>query len=598
MLKLKHEVYVLVVLLLSVALLCLAAGCKLTEPAVSEALVAEPAASTAPVQENQALSLSLPLPEDAATGDILIAQVCYSGGGEVVVAPPSSDWVAILQNDQSGELYTVSYYKVLKSESEREAAYVFTLTDASQSGTPLAAAGKIVWVRGIDPNSPVVAQTGKAGDGTDLLADGVKADGSCVFVTLFSASGNAQITLSGDLGQANALYNECSGGFVLCAAEQRGETGASGNFSATASKGGAWTSQRIALRIATAEVIFRAGTHGTLTADKLTSVSVPTQGGIDAASIPKVNADYGYYFVGWSLPSTTTALDDSGVCALDVSGGVTLTAQYQPKTYSVSFVLGEHGTSTDRLVYSGVHLGASIHVPKVTAASGWTFTGWDKTPSATVKGNATYTAQYTQNLFTVTFVLGDHGKTKDTLVFSDLKSGDTIGVPTVHADAGWTFDGWDTTPVTTVSANATYTAQYSIEYYTVTFVLGEHGSSEDTLVFTDLVNGDVIAVPNVTPADGWSFDGWDITPETTVSGDATYTAVYTEAGYTVTFHLMGIGTSEDQLVFTNLHDGDTITEPAVLLPMGYMFLGWSPELDTNVTGNADYYLQYRMPPVK
>lgn len=354
----------------------------------------------------------------------------------------------------------------------------------------------------------------------------------------------------------------------------------------------------IALRLASSEVVFRAGTNGTLTANKLPSVSVSVQGGIDAASIPKVNTDYGYYLAGWAMSSTTTTLDNSGVCALDVSGGVTLTAHYRPRTFAVSFVLGEHGTSSDRLTYNGIRIGADILVPKVTANTRWTFTGWDTTPPATVKGNATYTAQYTQNLYTVTFVLGDHGESKDTLVFTNLKSGDSISVPAVHADAGWTFDGWDKTPVTTVSASATYTAQYSIDYFTVTFVLGEHGSSEDTLVFTGLVNGDTITVPNVTPADGWVFDGWDVTPETTVSGDATYTAVYSEAGYTVTFHLGDYGTSEDQLVFTNLHVGDTITVPEVTLPMGYIYLGWSPEVDTNVTGNADYYLQFRAAPIK
>ena len=74
MLKFKHEMYVLVVvLLLSAALLCTAVGCKATEPAVSEAAVAEPTASAVPTEGNQQLSLSLTLPEDAQTGDLLVA---------------------------------------------------------------------------------------------------------------------------------------------------------------------------------------------------------------------------------------------------------------------------------------------------------------------------------------------------------------------------------------------------------------------------------------------------------------------------------------------------------------------------------------------
>jgi len=593
MLKLKHGVYFLAGLLLSAVLLFSVAACKVAEPAVPEAPETQPAVSAAPAEEEKALSLSLPLPEDAMLGDLLIAQVCYSGGDEIAVTPPSSDWVAILQTDQAGELFTVSFYRVLRAESEREAAYVFTLTNTAPSGETPAAAGKILWVRGIDPDDPIGAQCGAAGDGTDLFADGMEAEGSCVFVTLFSVSGNEQgLTLSGDPEQAGALYNELSGGFVLCAAEQRGETGGSGGFTATASRGGAWTSQIIALRIAPTEIVFRAGAHGTLTADKLSSVSVSVQGKIDAASIPKVDADYGYYFKGWALSSTAGTLNNSGVCALDLSGVVTLTAIYQRWTYTVSFSLGERGTSADKLTFSGVHKGDDITIPKVTANAGWTFTGWNTAPDTTVKGNAAYTAQYAQNSFTVTFVLGENGKSKDTLQFTDLSSGDTISVPNVHANAGWTFDGWDIVPVTTVTASATYTAQYSIDYHTVTFDLVEHGFSEDTLVFSGLVDGDTITVPYVAANEGWVFEGWDITPETTVYGDATYTAVYSGIPYTVTFVIGSNATSGDQLVFTNVYYGDTITIPSFTLDTGFRLIGWSDPPSTTVTGDAEYVLLY------
>ena len=591
MLKFKHEVYVLVVVLLSAALLFTAVGCKATEPAVSEATVAEPTVSAVPTEGNQQLSLSLPLPEDAQTGDLLVAQICCTGS-DPVVAPALPDWTPILQTNSEGSLVTVSFYKVFEQESERDTPYIFRVDSTVAAGETLQAAGKIAWFRGIDVNNPLAGQCGGAGDGTKLLADGVDTEGACVLVTLFSASGSQELTLSGGTEQMNARYNEPVDGFVLCAAEQRGNAGASGSRSATAQQSGAWTTQMIALRMAPVEIVFRAGAHGTLTADKRDSVTVSAQDGLELASIPKVYANSGYDFVGWAVSSVAGTLDNTGVCALDLSDGATLTAIYRQRTYTVSFALGEHGTSADKLTFSGVHLGDSIGVPRVTAKSGWTFTGWNTTPATKVKGNAAYTAQYTQNSFTVTFDLGAHGRSKDTLDFTDLKSGDTIEIPSVHADAGWTFDGWNSTPVTSVTASAVYTAKYIQQEYTVTFDLGEHGSSAGKLVWTGLHLGDTITVPSVTTDEDWSFTGWDTTPVTSVDGSATYIAQYEETTYTVTFVLGTHGTSEDTLVFSDLHDGDTISVPNVTPDEHWFFDGWDVTPETSVHASATYTAVY------
>ena len=160
------------------------------------------------------------------------------------------------------------------------------------------------------------------------------------------------------------------------------------------------------------------------------------------------------------------------------------------------------------------------------ANAGWVFDGWDKVPSLTVKGSASYTARYTAANYRVEFVLGQFGTSSDTLVFTGLAAGDSITVPDVIPIEGLTFQGWDTIPVTTVSGSATYTAQYAPVTYTITFNLDGKGTSEDTLELTGLAIGDPINIPNVTANPGWRFMGWDGAIPDTVEGNATFTALF------------------------------------------------------------------------
>jgi hypothetical protein len=77
-----------------------------------------------------------------------------------------------------------------------------------------------------------------------------------------------------------------------------------------------------------------------------------------------------------------------------VTGDATYTAQYRRLSYTVTFDLAGLGSSTDTLVFDGVHYGDEITVPNVTANPGWLFGFWNPTPSTTVTGDASYTACY------------------------------------------------------------------------------------------------------------------------------------------------------------------------------------------------------------
>jgi hypothetical protein len=76
------------------------------------------------------------------------------------------------------------------------------------------------------------------------------------------------------------------------------------------------------------------------------------------------------------------------------SHAVSITANFEISTYTVTFDLAGKGTRTDGGELSQtVNYGAAATAPTVTANSGWTFTGWDKAFNNIIS-NRTVTAQW------------------------------------------------------------------------------------------------------------------------------------------------------------------------------------------------------------
>jgi uncharacterized repeat protein (TIGR02543 family) len=112
----------------------------------------------------------------------------------------------------------------------------------------------------------------------------------------------------------------------------------------------------------------------------------------------------GYSFLGWSQSSTATAAEFTAGSTFNIynDADVVLFAVWGQNVYTVTFAPGTHGTFTAQTTI-GLHYGDSTPAaPTVTGETGWTFTGWLPTLSATVTDNTVYTAQWTQTTPTPT----------------------------------------------------------------------------------------------------------------------------------------------------------------------------------------------------
>ena len=301
-------------------------------------------------------------------------------------------------------------------------------------------------------------------------------------------------------------------------------------------------------------------------------------------------------------------------------------------TYTVTYTDGVENEEifADQVygnLLSGVATPAFNGTPK---RDGYVFDGWNPAVADKVTESKTYTATWKvdangngiaddlEDKFTVTYTDSADGKAFTDQVYGNLLP-DTAtpafnGTPT---RTGYVFGGWNPAVAATVTGNATYTAVWEKdangngkpdkdeEKYTVTYTDGVDGVK----VFEDVVHEN-LPYGTKTPAfyakdpfrKGYVFTGWKPAVAATVTGNATYAAVWEEDAngngkhdkdeekYTVTY-TDGVENEEifaDQVYSNLLPDTATPAFNGTPTRTGYVFSAWNPAVTGTVTGNVTY----------
>ena len=199
-----------------------------------------------------------------------------------------------------------------------------------------------------------------------------------------------------------------------------------------------------------------------------------------------------------------------------VQSEVYATTVYAPYGVVTFDTNGGSVDETNRIVNSGCAVG-ELPMPMLT---GHTFVGWWTSANGgtrisvatTVKDNVTYYAHWTTNSYTVTF--DANGGTGGTSAAQNY--GTTITAPTVIR-TGYTFKGWSPTVAATVPDNdVTYTAQWQVNQYTVTF--DANGGVGGTSVTQDY--GTAVAAPDVR-RENYMLVGWSPAFSSTMPAEKT-----------------------------------------------------------------------------
>nr|WP_162272125.1 Cna B-type domain-containing protein [Anaerococcus mediterraneensis] len=288
---------------------------------------------------------------------------------------------------------------------------------------------------------------------------------------------------------------------------------------------------------------------------------------------PATSANTGYEFGAWDKDATipTVYKDDATITGSfnglsDVIPKTKDDDSEKPKGYvTVSFEIegqgGKIAEGEKTTYFVNPSKEVTINPPKTQADTGYEFKEWDKDTSkakkydqdTTVKGsfkklddiipstddNGKPNAK-PKGYVTVTFEKGDNGKsiTGQTVYYVNPKAdpvktlGDTsIAKPTVKAETGYKFTGWNIADTKEILSDITVTAQYKpIDdvipkdkptggenekpdgYITVTFEKGANGELEGNTTFYVNPNKAVVLedkAPTIKPNTGYTSAGWD-----------------------------------------------------------------------------------------
>ncbi|MBR5912107.1 MAG: choice-of-anchor J domain-containing protein [Bacteroidales bacterium] len=236
-----------------------------------------------------------------------------------------------------------------------------------------------------------------------------------------------------------------------------------------------------------------------------------------------------------------------------------------------------------------------------TPTSGYQFQNWKKngtivstnaTYSFTVTENATYTATFGEipiNYYTITTAASP-------TVGGTVSGGGTFQegsstTLTATANTGYSFSKWQDNntqnPRTiTVTQNATYTATFTQNHYTVSVYASPSYGGTVSGGGSNFTYGST-ATLTATPADGYEFQGWsdgstDNPHQVTVFGDATYTATFAEVGatyFSVTTNVTPAGSGT--VTGGGTYEAGTNIVLTATPNTGYTFQRWNDNSTTN-----------------
>lgn len=244
-------------------------------------------------------------------------------------------------------------------------------------------------------------------------------------------------------------------------------------------------------------------------------------------------AGLGYNFVKWVATGGATGDKAPGDTVTMGTSDITLTAQWEPKNYTVSYVKGTTGSpaaatiadNSKQVQHGATHTVGTDGGTAVTGVtSGWQFGSWDKTGTLTITADTTITAQwqvkvsYALDGGTLTDYPADHWVDYNTV------DGDFPADPPTKA--GWNFLNWKdgggnvVTAASKFTEPTTVTAQWSKKTTSVTFHWN-NGTAQSTKVDGEALTAVTSGIP--TPSRiGYHWDSKWYT-DTTYATEATLT---------------------------------------------------------------------------
>ena len=260
----------------------------------------------------------------------------------------------------------------------------------------------------------------------------------------------------------------------------------------------------------------------------------------------------GYAFTGW-YDAAGSRVNASTV--YEAASDTKLTAHWSVSAYTITYEVD--GVTVQTATYD---FGAAI-TPYTYTKEGYTISAWSPAVPATMPAeNLTVSAISTVNTYTVTYRV--NGETVNTVQYA---YGAAIE-PYTYTLTGHTVGAWnETVPATMPARDLTFTADATVNTYTVTYVVDGKQVHEDAVPY-----GKAIPAYPYSKT-GYTFSGWDAAlPETMLAQNLTLNGTTTVNAYTIAFDSNG----GSPVAPVTADYGTALTQPEDPTRTGYTFRGW------------------------
>ena len=261
--------------------------------------------------------------------------------------------------------------------------------------------------------------------------------------------------------------------------------------------------------------------------------------------IPTVEAPTkeGHTFSGWSEAPAIMPADD-----------ITINGTFTVNSYTVTFTIDGEVYKTATVEY-----GTEIATPTVPEKEGYTFSGWGNVPETMPAKDITIEGSFAVNSYIVTYLVDGEEYARYTLEY-----GTEVPIPEVSSKVGYTFNWMDEIPAIVPANNITIKGAFTVNYYTVTYIVDGEVWATDSLAY-----GSEVVLRDEPTKEGYTFSGWSQVPTTMPANDISIEGTFYVNNYTVTYIIDG-----EVYEKATVEYGAEIELPSVPKKDGYTFSGW------------------------
>ena len=301
--------------------------------------------------------------------------------------------------------------------------------------------------------------------------------------------------------------------------------------------------------------------------------------------------DKGYHFVKWNNGKTYNPY------YIYVRSDAHYTAEFAPNQYTIT-TYAQNGNVSG----GGTYDYGTTATLTATADEHYYFTQWsdgntDNPRTISVEGDATYTAEFKPDSYTITVSAGEHGNVSGGGTYDY----GTTATLTATADAHYHFTQWsdgntDNPRTVSVEGDAAYTAEFAIDQHIITT-----NAQNGTITGGGTYDYGTTTTLTATADEHYHFTQWSDgstdNPRTiTVEGDATYTAEFAIDQHTIT---ATCDPQQGTVTGAGTYDYGTQVTLTVIANKGYEFAQWSNGVTDNpylLTATEDLTLEAQFVP--